>query len=151
MRKGRLTLPILATTIAATFISSYSTAGVYTDDLSKCLVASTTVTDRNNMVRWMFAAAAKHPAVSEIVTVTPEVMEQTNKTMGDLMNRLLLVSCKTETMEAIKYEGGTTIEASFQVLGQVAGRELFSNPAVAESLSNLDKHIDSAALEKLLN
>ncbi len=151
MKKGLLTLPILATTIAATFISSYSTAGVYTDDLSKCLVASTTVTDRNNLVRWMFAAAAKHPAVSEIVTVTPEVMEQTNKTMGDLMNRLLLVSCKTETKEAIKYEGGTTIEASFQVLGQVAGRELFSNPAVAESLSNLDKHIDSAALEKLLN
>lgn len=151
MKKGLLTLPILATTIAATFISSYSTAGVYTDDLSKCLVASTTVTDRNNLVRWMFAAAAKHPAVSEIVTVTPEVMEQTNKTMGDLMNRLLLVSCKTETKEAIKYEGGTTIEASFQVLGQVAGRELFSNPAVTESLSNLDKHIDSAALEKLLN
>lgn len=151
MKKGLLALPILATTIAATFTSFNSTAGVYTDDLSKCLVASTTVTDRNNLVRWMFAAAAKHPAVSEIVTVTPDVMEQTNKKMGDLMNRLLLVSCKKETKEAIKYEGGSTIEASFQVLGQVAGRELFSNPAVAEGLSDLDKHIDSAALEQILN
>lgn len=151
MKKGLLALPILATTIATTFTSFNSTAGVYTDDLSKCLVASTTVTDRNNLVRWMFAAAAKHPAVSEIVAVTPDVMEQTNKKMGDLVNRLLLVACKKETKEAIKYEGGTTIEASFQVLGQVAGRELFSNPAVAEGLSDLDKHIDSAALEQILN
>ncbi|MCH2056572.1 MAG: hypothetical protein MK214_08185 [Thalassotalea sp.] len=61
MKKGLLALPILATTIAATFTSFNSTAGVYTDDLSKYLVASTTVTDRNNLVRWMFAAAAKTP------------------------------------------------------------------------------------------
>jgi hypothetical protein len=36
-------------------IASPVDAGVFSDDLSKCLVRSTTATDRAELVRWVFA------------------------------------------------------------------------------------------------
>lgn len=127
-----------------------ATAGVYADQLSKCLVESTSVKDRNQLVRWMFSAAAKHPAVKDLVNVTPEVLEQSNKRMGELMNRLLTVMCKTEAKQALKFEGQSTMESSFNALGQVAGREMFSDPSVVEGMASLDKYIDTEAIEKLM-
>ena len=32
---------------------------------------------------------------------------------------------------ALQYEGASTLETSFMILGQVAGQELFSSPEVA--------------------
>lgn len=139
---------ILAGLLATVCVFS-SNAGVYTDALSKCLVESTSVKDRNDLVRWMFSAASMHPAVKEIVNVTPEMLEKSNKRMGELMNNLLTVSCKKETGEALKFEGNSTMEASFAVLGQVAGREMFSNPDVAAGMASLEKYVDSEAIQKL--
>ncbi|MBM7074092.1 hypothetical protein JQC92_18985 [Shewanella sp. 202IG2-18] len=125
-------------------------AGPFTEQLSRCLVTSTSVGDRNDLVRWMFSAAAKHPAVKDLVNVTPEILENSNKKMGELMTRLLTVSCLKETKEALKYEGNATIEASFNALGQVAGKEMFSHPQVAEGMSNLEKYIDTETINKLI-
>jgi hypothetical protein len=38
---------------------------------------------------------------------------------------------------------------SFNVLGQVAGTELFSSPEVAKAMSGLEKYADSAKIEAL--
>lgn len=46
-------------------------AGPYSDDLGKCLVASTTAADKGALVKWMFATAALHPAVKSVASVTP--------------------------------------------------------------------------------
>ena len=47
-------------------------AGIYADDLAKCLVASTTTRDQTDLVRWIFATAALHPGVSSIAAVSAE-------------------------------------------------------------------------------
>ena len=57
-------------------------AGPYTDDLSKCLVNSTTESDRMALVQWIFSAAASHPAVKSIVSISEEQMEMAK---GDRM------------------------------------------------------------------
>ncbi|MFD2167601.1 hypothetical protein ACFSJY_15225 [Thalassotalea euphylliae] len=149
MKRTIALFPILMALSSLAF-SANSKAGVYTDQLSMCLVNSTSVEDRNQLVRWMFAAASNHPAVSSIANVTPEALDQANQKMGELMMRLLTVSCKKEASEALKYEGAQTMEASFEVLGNVAGREMFSSPLVAESLAGLDKYIDSEAIQALV-
>lgn len=148
IKSSKIVLSLVASTCI--FTSVNASAGVYTDQLSKCLVESTSVKDRNQLVRWMFSAASKHHAVMEIVKVTPEMLEQSNKDMGELMNRLLTESCKTETAQALKFEGQATMEASFSVLGQVAGREMFSNPEVAAGMASLEQYIDSKAIEELM-
>jgi hypothetical protein len=125
-------------------------AGPYADELSKCLVRSTTSTDKTLLVQWMFATAALHPDVKWLATVSDSQRAELNKKTARLFEGLLTSSCLAETREALKYEGGGTIESSFNVLGQVAARELFANPSVAKGLAELGKFFDEEAIRKAL-
>jgi len=125
-------------------------AGPYADELGRCLVESTSQRDRVDLVRWMFSAASLHPAVEPISSVTEEQLEAASKSTADLFMRLLLESCRPETENALEFEGLSTIEAAFAVLGQVAGREMFSSPEVAAGLAVLEKYVDSEKLEALV-
>lgn len=135
--------------LAALAAASPSFAGVYTDDLAKCLVDSTTAQDRTTLVRWMFGAATAHPDVASIAKVAPAQMEKANAAVADLLVKLLTESCVDKSKKAIKYEGAFAIQQSFQVLGQVAGTELFSNPDVQKATAGLEKHIDKQKLAAL--
>jgi hypothetical protein len=135
--------------ISALLLSCSAHAGPYGDDLAKCLVESTTKEDRESLVRWMFAAAAAHPAVASIANVSPQALDQANADTGALFMRLVTDSCKDKAKKALTYEGPATIQLSFQVLGQVAGREMFSSPEVKKALSGLETSIDNKKLEEL--
>ncbi len=74
-------------------------AGLYTDDLARCLVDSTSKDDRVALVRWMFVAAAAHPAVASIANVSPKDREEADKKLATLFMRLLTDSCKEEGAE----------------------------------------------------
>jgi len=121
-------------------------AGPYADDLSKCLVRSTGEEDKRALVKWIFSAVALHPDVADIAKVTPTQRDDMTRNTAKLFERLLTESCRTEVRQAVQYEGPQTIGASFQVLGQVAARELFANPAVAAHMAELAKHIDKQKL-----
>src|SRR3970040_361951 len=107
-------------------------AGPYSDEMAKCLVASTSEADKNFLVKWMFAAAALHPAVKSISSISDAQRNELN--------------VKT----AIKYEGQSTIESAFQVLGQVAARGLFSDPNVNGFIAQLGNHIDKQKMESVI-
>jgi hypothetical protein len=133
----------------AVFYGSQASAVVFADDLGKCLVNSTTKDDRTNLIRWLFVAASHHPAVSPIATVTPAQQEESDKQVGTLFMRLLTESCKAEAQKAIQAEGAVTIQFAFEVLGKVAGQELFSSPEVAGNLKGLMKYIDGDKIKAL--
>ena len=126
-------------------------AGPFSDDLAKCLVSSTTVDDRTSLVRWFFAAASVHPAVEPLTAVTQKQLEASNKIMADLFTRLLTDACLAEARSALKFEGPTTIETSFQVLGEVAGKELFSHPSVATAVMGMTAYLDDETLKTALD
>ncbi len=130
------------------FLPASAIAGLYSDELAKCLVKSTTDADKNSLVKWMFAAAALHPAVKSIASVSDAERDDLNKNAAKLFERLITESCKTETQEAVKYEGPNTLQTSFEVLGQVAGRGLFADPAVARSLADFASYLDKKKLEQ---
>ncbi|MDH5356261.1 MAG: hypothetical protein OEY09_17600 [Gammaproteobacteria bacterium] len=125
-------------------------AGVYSDALGKCFIDSTTSKDRNILIVWIFSAASQHPVVKDILTVSEDKLESANRDFADLTMKLLTVDCKTETEKAIEYEGNKSLEESFNVFGQVAGRELFSSPHVAAAMAGYAKHLDSSKLEEML-
>ncbi|MBD1389198.1 hypothetical protein IC617_07155 [Neiella sp. HB171785] len=125
-------------------------AGVYTDELAKCLVSSTTPQDRAALVRWMFIAASHHPAVKDITAVTPAQVDAGNQSTADLFVKLMTESCREQTSSAVKFEGPIAIQGGFQVLGQVAGQELFSSPAVATAMAGLQSFIDQEKIESVL-
>ena len=118
-------------------------AGVYTDDLSKCLVKSTSTNDRVQLVRWMFAMLSLHPAVKSFVSVPDQQRDAATKAAAGLFTRLLTADCRKEAVNALKYEGAAAIGASFQVLGQVASRDLMTDPNVSKGMQQLGADIDS--------
>jgi len=125
------------------FTSTEAEAGPYGDDLGKCLVKSTTSTDKRALVKWMIATAALHPDLTLITTVSTQQYDAFNKAIGTLFERLLTKTCRQEAQQAVKFEGESTIESSFQMLGQAAARELFAYPSVVAGMADMAKHADS--------
>lgn len=86
-----------------------------------------------------------------IVNIDAEQRKDLEKKGAQLFQRLLLDDCRKETAAALKYEGGTALEASFGVLGQVAMRGLMADPAVSGGVANMTAYLDKerwAALAK---
>jgi len=134
---------VLASGLAALAIfSAPAQAGVYSDDMAKCLVRSTSPADRAALVKWMFSAMALHPDVKAMAKVEPAQRDSLDRGAANLIVRLMTESCRNETQQAMLLEGPQTIQQSFQVLGQVAARELFADPSVVAGVGNLARYVD---------
>lgn len=131
----------------ATLLPRPALAGPYTDDLSKCLVANTTADDKTTLVTWIFSAISLNPGVAKMANITPKQRHQINVSMAKLFETLMTERCRTESQQAYKYEGDAAISAGFEVLGQVAGRELFSSPDVSKGMAELDTLVDKKKME----
>jgi len=127
--------------VLATFTAP-AQAGAYSDDMAKCLVRSTSPADRASLVKWMFSAMALHPDVKAMAKVEPAQRDNLDRGAANLIVRLMTESCRNETQQAMMLEGPQTIQQSFQVLGQVAARELFADPNVVAGVGNLAKYVD---------
>jgi len=132
------------------FSNQTAYAGVYTDDLTKCIVESTTTEDRVQFVKWLYFAISKHPIVKSISSVDESQFDASNKKIANLIMKLMTESCKEKAAKALKYEGIASIEQSFQVFGQIAGQEIFTNPDVAATMSSFEKYLDSNKLKEAL-
>ncbi len=123
-------------------------AGPYADQLSKCLVRSTTSADKSLLVQWLVAMCTLHPDAKWMSNISDARRTELNKNTAGIFERLLTEGCRNEARDAVKYEGEAAIESSFNVLGQVAARELFSNPNVASSMAEFGKVVDLEKIKK---
>lgn len=137
--------------VAVTMLFSANVkAGVYSDDLSRCLVESSTSADKLVFVRWMFTAMALHPAVKSIASVPDAKNDSASKEVAGLFKTFLTKTCKAQGVKAVKYEGPIAIQSSFEVFGKIAATELFSHPDVAAGMSKLNKYMDNEGIQKEL-
>jgi hypothetical protein len=128
-------LAVLALILLTELQGPVARAGVYTDDLSKCLLKSSNDKDRLVLVQWIFSGLSLHPAVQPLVSITTEQRDAFNEKVGALLSRLLVEDCRKEAIDALKYEGSASFDASFQVLGQLGSRDLMTESHVAKGLS----------------
>ena len=139
-------LPGLACTaflVTGLLAAAPSGAGPYAEDLAKCMVRTSTPADRAEFVKFLFSAMAQHPDVSSMANIPRRQMESTVKASGELIQRLLLQSCRTETQQAIHYEGMEAVFYSYQFYGQAMAAELFGNPIVAAKMKDLNNYLDA--------
>ena len=148
--KGENPIAIAAGFLLAAAMMSPARAGIYTDDLSKCLVNSTSDQQKSILVQWVFAIAALHPSVKPLSSVSDTKRDSLNKGVADLFTVLLTQTCRKETQDAVKYEGSGAIQSSFAVLGQVAMTNLFSDPNVSGGMEGFTKYLDKAKFEGVL-
>jgi len=149
MKLTRSALLMVAVVVTSTPMT-HSYAGVYTNDLSECLVDSTSRQDRSALVNWLFSAASFHPAVKSIASVSKGQLDAENRDSAELFVRLLTESCKDESEKALKFEGYSSIQGSFHALGQVESQELFSDSDVMAAASGLDAYLDKTRLRALV-
>ena len=143
----------LIAAMAATLAMGCATAasaGVYTDDMTRCLVKATSDADRDTLIRWMFAAMANNGSVKSFSTITADQHKQMERAGGLLFQRLLPTECRKETVAALKFEGNSALESRFGALGQVAMRGLMADPAVSNSMVNWVTFVDQDALKAML-
>ncbi len=140
---------VLVTLISFCFMTLPTTAGIYSDELAKCTVEKTTEQDKINLIKWMFTAITLHPAISSLVPITKAKRDLNNRNIAKMLEKLLISTCRNETVNAVKYEGDVAIAAAFQVLGEVAARELFAHPAVTAGMAELDKYIDNEKIKEV--
>jgi hypothetical protein len=128
---------------------SAARAGIYTDDLAKCLVKSTSASDQKALVVWIFSAMSWHPAIQSYSSMTDGQKDAASRVTAGLMERLLIADCRKETVAAVKYEGGNALQGAFGVLGQVAMRDLMTDPKVNASMAKVGEYMDETKLEDL--
>lgn len=148
--KGKNRIAAAAALVLSAAAMNTAYAGIYTDDLSKCLVRSTTDQQKSILVEWVFAIAALHPVVKPLSMVSETQRDSLNKSVANLFTVLLTDSCRKETQDAVKYEGSGAIQSSFSVLGQVAMTNLFSDPGVAAGMGGFTKYLDQAKFKSVL-
>ena len=148
MKHGAVVLS--AVLCLTTTISTPASAGPYGDDLSKCLVKSSSDADKNLLIKWLFAGVTLHSELKGMSSVSDAQREELSKAIAKVVERLLTDSCKTELQAAVKYEGRTTLVGSFQVLGQVAAMGMFSDQNVSAFMSGFVNHLDKEKLEKVI-
>lgn len=139
---------IVLTLLCLTPITSQ--AQIYTNDLSRCLVESSTSQDKLTLVRWMFSAMALHPSVRSMAPISDGQRDLANREVADLFMQLTTERCLPQLEKAVKYEGPLALQASFRVLGQVAAQELFASPEVKQGMAGLERHMDNERLQQIL-
>lgn len=138
----------LALTFAVLLIyTPAARAGVYSDDLGKCLVKSTSRDDQTQLIVWLYTAMGTHPDIRTYSKVDDAQRGSATRRAADLYIRLITVDCRPETVAALKNEGNSSLESAFSLLGQVAMQGLMREPNVAHALSLLAGDFDKSKIQ----
>ena len=127
------------TLVILLFLNCSLFAGPFTDNLSRCLVRSTSDGDIKKLVNWIFRVVTDHPHIKNNVG---SVYSPTQKTKADvhaaeIFTTLLTETCREEAREALKYEKEIALFKSFETLGQVAMSKMMSDRNVMQSSQDL--------------
>lgn len=132
---------------AILLLSAPVQAGMYGDDLARCVVSSSSASEKADLVEWMFFAIALNPAVAPLANVPAERRVEADRATAKLFEKLLADRCAEQARTAVKYEGSGAVGEAFKLLGQVAAQEMFANPAVAKGAEKFAEYIDMAKME----
>jgi len=135
--------------LAVSLGAGQAQAGIYTDDLTRCIVKSSSPTDRQDFVIFVFAAMSAHPDVKQFSKMSDTDRDTYVKRTSLLMERLIMVDCRKEAVAAMKYERETSISSAFSVLGETAMVDLMSNPVVEKFFEGLASGLDEGKWEAL--
>lgn len=136
---------VLKTTVLISglfFTAQMASASTVQDQLSACLVKSTTPTDKTAVLQWTFAALATHPDLKAFAQVNDAQKEQLDQNFAAVLQRILVEQCSTQAKAVIQADGVEGIGASFQELGQITGEEILKNPEIKSQLKGVLKYLD---------
>jgi len=144
--KSKFILLLITSLLFVTSFPQKSFSGVYGDNLAKCLINSTSKTDRILLVRWIFTSGSQHPALKDMFLVSEKDLDKIYQDTADLFIKLLTESCKEEANLAFHYEGQTAFNESFSALGRNSAMEIVQDQEVVSSIGKFAKYMDTKRL-----
>lgn len=139
-RSGLICSAIMAFTMLTGM--QVANAGQTVDQLSQCLVKSTTAADKTAVLQWTFVALSAHPELKKFSNVNEEQRTQLDKNLAQTLQRILTEQCSAQTQAVIKAEGFQAVGESFQELGSITGEEILKTPEVKDQLKGVVRYID---------
>lgn len=127
------------TLLAATQMSMASPT---VDQLSDCLVKSTTATDKTAVLQWTFSALSSHPDLKALSNVTDAQRTQLDQKFAQVLQRVIVEQCSAQTKAVIQTDGLQAVADSFQALGRSTGEEIIQNPEVKQQLKGVIRYVD---------
>ncbi len=124
-------------------------AGEASNALGTCMVDSLTGKERKQLAQWIFFAMSYHPEIMTFAKVTEEAKENSDKTVGYLVTRLLTEDCPEQAKLALKMESSVAIQNSFGLVGQVAMQELMTNQDVNMAITSFERYVDKNKINEL--
>lgn len=131
---------LMATAVMGT--TQVAMAGPTVDQLSNCLVKSTTAADKTTVLQWTFVVLSAHPELKKFSNVNEEQRTQLDKNLAQVLQRILVDQCASQTKAVIAAEGVQAVGDSFQELGQITGEEILENPEVESQLKGVLRYVD---------
>lgn len=142
---------VAAAAIILSGLGGPARAGIYADELSRCVVESATEADRENLVLWIFSAIAANPRVRPYLNITEAQSDEMSASAAKLIQRLMTEACPEQTVDAAQYEGEDGISEAFGMLGEEAMVGLLADPAVEARVAGMERHLDLSAFERLVD
>jgi hypothetical protein len=99
------------------------------------------------MARWVFVGMAVHPEIKDLSNVTNGNREELDRTIAKMFTSLLADKCPIQAKLAIKIDGNSALESAFRTMGELAMREITSNPKVNASFGNFAEYVDKNKLK----
>lgn len=122
--------------------TQFAVAGQAVDQLSECLVKSTTAADKTTVLQWTFTALAQHPELKAFSQVSEAQKTQLDQKIAQTLQRILTEQCSAQAQAVIKSEGLQAVGDSFQELGSITGEEILKTPEIKQQLNGVLKYID---------
>lgn len=112
------------------------------DQLSQCLLTSTTAADKSIVLQWTFVALSAHPDLQAYSQVTTEQRDRLDQNLAQVLQRILLEQCANETKTVIQNDGIQAVGSSFQALGQETGAQILKTPEIKEQYKGVLRYLD---------
>ena len=128
-------------------LASPAAAGPATDTLGTCLITAAGKADPGVLSQWMYVAMGTNPALKGLSSVSEDQRQAINAKAAALFQTTMLSDCRTQALAALRADGPTAVEKSFQLLGAVAARQLVNDPATLGSLQGVARGFDPKAWE----
>ena len=141
---------VMIKTVIAALIGSTAapaSAGVFADDLSRCLVKKSTEKDRGALVGWIFSAVSSDPALVKFTNLDAEKRKSITSAVANTFERLAFEECRTESVLAVKNEGTDSFEQAFGALGEAAMQQMLTSPAAKAELEALGTYFSKEKMD----
>ena len=118
-------------------------------NLGACLTDSMNGKERKNLAKWIYLGMSTHSVIKPFSNVSQKDIDNSNKYVGSLITRLITEDCPKAAKLAHEKGGSAAFEYAFRVVGEVAMKELMTEPAVSQSLGAFEKHLDHKKFNKV--